>query len=82
MLGWLRRHGVYTGPKLYHDSLRMVSDRMQQLEAPGHSGEAQQVADLAAKITHESPLEVIGGGPAPDLIGKLQRQLKGETHGL
>lgn len=35
-LDWLARHGVYTGPHLEMDSLRLVRESMERLQSRGH----------------------------------------------
>lgn len=74
---WLERHGVYTGPRIYTDSLRMVQDRMEQLQPRG-GGEDPLAERFPVGGDVVAPLEVTGGGEAPDLRAKLLRQLRGE----
>lgn len=77
MLGWLRRHGIYTGPRLEMDSLRIVRDSMERLQPRGKGPDPLAEAFPMGRDVVES-VEWRGRSTAPDLIHDLQEQLEKE----
>lgn len=73
----MQRHGFYTGPTIYTDSLRLVADRMEQLQARGGGPDPLADAFPLGRDVVEA-IEWQGRATAPDLIGKLREQLKGD----
>ncbi len=77
MLGWLRRHGLYTGPRLEMDSLRMVQDSMERLQPRGKGPDPLADRYPAGRDVVQ-PLQITGTHAAPDLIHDLQDRLRKE----
>lgn len=78
MLDWLARHGVYTGPHLEMDSLRLVRESMERLQSRGHGPDPLAEAFPAGRDAVEA-VEWRGRTTAPGLVGDLRAQLLAEA---